>query len=162
MLKRIDRIQIAVKDAPGALGTFEANFGAVQTLEDEIECLGAYRTIVSLGESEIELLEPSGDGDVQRFLDDRGEGLFAAGFATDDLAALYDRLQGKIDDSVREGDQIFVREPPFGGMRAVITTYREPEEGTQGLIKRLYEVTNVVADLQATGEFYARAYGIDC
>jgi hypothetical protein len=148
-------------DAPAALGTFEANFGAVQVLEDEVECLGAYRTVVSLGESRIELLEASGEGDVKRFLDERGEGLFAAGFATEDLDGLYDRLQGKIDDSVRKGEQIFVREPPFGGMRAVISRYREPEEETQGLIKRLYEVTNVVADLQATGEFYARAYGID-
>lgn len=161
MLKRIDRVQVVVKDAPDALATYEANFQAVQILEDEVECLGAYRTIARLGTSRVELLQPARPGPVQDFMDQCGEGLFAAGFAADDVEAVHERIKDKMEATL-EGEQLFFKSP-VGGLRGVVSKMDDEIEnaGAQGVISRLYEVTNVVADWQGAKDFYVDAFGLD-
>ena len=95
MLQRVDRIQLAVRDCAAAADTFCDLLGAERVREDTSRLLGARRTVVQAGESEFELLEPTGDGPVGQHLERWGEGIFAAGFATADMPALKERLTAK-------------------------------------------------------------------
>ena len=88
MLEHVDRVQIAVTDRAAAAQTFIDIFDAKLVKDDEVRALGAKRRVVHAGTSEFELLEPSGVGPVQAYLNQWGEGLFAAGFSTNDVAAL--------------------------------------------------------------------------
>src|SRR5208283_5277257 len=87
MLKQVDRVQIAVRDAAAAARTIGAVLGAEVLRQDEVAALGARRTAVQAGSSIIELLEPASGGPVGDFLQRWGGGLFAAGFSVDDIDA---------------------------------------------------------------------------
>ena len=66
--------------------------GAETVQEDDLRLFGATRTVVQAGESEFELLEPAGEGAVADHLERWGEGIFAAGFSTDDPSGLARRM----------------------------------------------------------------------
>jgi hypothetical protein len=159
MLQRVDRMQLAVRDRGMAADTFAEVLGAKKVLEDELRVFNAGRTIVQGGESEFELLEPSGDGPVASHLERWGEGIFAAGFSTDDPGVVARRMDDRGMHFTEEGGQIFIEPDQTRGMRTVIsrTSEREPV----GLISALYEVTNIVEDHEEAASFYADAFGLD-
>ena len=64
MLKRIDRLQVAVPDRGVAAESWTRILGAEPAGEDRIACLGAQRTRLRLADGFIELLEPDGAGSV--------------------------------------------------------------------------------------------------
>ena len=75
-VNHIDHVGVAVKDIDAALKFFQEVFGApaaeIQTLEDQ----GVRATLIEVGQTRLELLEPlSDDGPVGRFIERRGEGL---------------------------------------------------------------------------------------
>ena len=72
MLEHVDRVQFAVTDRAAAAQTFIDVFGAEDVRDDEVRVLGAKRRVVHAGTSEFELLEPSGPGAVQAYLDQWG------------------------------------------------------------------------------------------
>ena len=109
MLTRVDRVQIAVRDRAATENTFRDVLGAEKVREDTSALFHARRSVVQAGISEFALLEPSGDGPVQAHLERWGEGIFAAGFATNDLSALCDRLTSRGIAWRDEGGQAFVR-----------------------------------------------------
>jgi hypothetical protein len=111
------------------------------------------------GHSEFELLAPSGAGAIQEHLDSWGEGLFAAGFSTGDVAAIEARLRQRNIACSREGVQLFVAPDQTPGLRIVISpdVPREPV----GLVGYLYEVTNLIDDHERAARFYADAFGLD-
>jgi len=81
--------------------TFEYVLGARTIQEDDLRVYNATRTIVQAGESEFELLEPASAGAVAAHLERWGEGIFAAGFSTDDpslLARLFEMEVPEIYD----------------------------------------------------------------
>ena len=159
MLERVDRMQLAVRDRAEAATTFAEVLGAETVREDEIRVYGAARTVVQAGESEFELLEPAGDGAVATHLERWGEGIFAAGFSTDDPAVLARRMVAGGLHFREEGGQIFVEPEQTRGMRTVIT--RSSERKRVGLISWLYEVTNIVEDHKEAASFYVEAFGLD-
>ncbi|MEK7387580.1 MAG: hypothetical protein AABZ83_14165, partial [candidate division NC10 bacterium] len=65
MLERVDRVQLAVRDRHAAAKAFADLLGARPARESESLHLGARRTVLALGESEIELCEPAGAGMVR-------------------------------------------------------------------------------------------------
>jgi catechol 2,3-dioxygenase-like lactoylglutathione lyase family enzyme len=117
MLSRVDRIQLAVRDRDLAAATFHELLGAEIVRQDNLELYSAGRTTLQAGESEIELLEPSGPGAVAEHLELRGEGIFAAGFATPDLAALASHLTDAGAQWVEEAGQLFLDPSQTRGMR---------------------------------------------
>ncbi|MBI2913816.1 MAG: VOC family protein, partial [Chloroflexi bacterium] len=159
MLQRVDRVQLAVRDCAAAADTFAGILGAERVREDSVRLLGARRLVVQAGESGFELLEPSGDGPVAQHLERWGEGIFAAGFATVDMAALKQRLTAKGVRWDEETGQLFVGPEQTPGLRMVIS----PQAARQplGLIKWLYEVTNIVDDHRQAASFYADTLGLD-
>jgi Glyoxalase/Bleomycin resistance protein/Dioxygenase superfamily len=159
MLKRVDRMLLAVRDRADAAITFGDVLGAKTVQEDELRLFGATRTVVQAGESEFELLEPAGDGAVADHLERWGEGIFAAGFSTDDPSGLARHMVDKGLHFTDEGGQMFLGPDQTRGMRTVITRLSEHEP--VGLISSLYEVTNIVEDHEEAASFYADAFRLD-
>jgi catechol 2,3-dioxygenase-like lactoylglutathione lyase family enzyme len=159
MLKRVDRMQLAVTDRREAAITFGDVLGAETVQEDELQLFGATRTVVQAGDSEFELLEPEGDGAVSDHLERWGEGIFAAGFSTDDPSGLARHMVDRGLHFTDEGGQMFIAPDQTRGMRTVIT--RSSEHEPVGLMSSLYEVTNIVEDHEEAASFYADAFGLD-
>jgi hypothetical protein len=159
MLLRVDRMQLAVRDCMVAADAFAEVLGAEKVREDELRVFNAKRTVVQAGESEFELLEPAGDGAVASHLERWGEGIFAAGFSTDNPGALARRMDDRALRFREEGGQIFIEPDQTRGMRTVISRWSEREP--VGLISSLYEVTNIVEDHEGAASFYADAFGLD-
>ncbi len=159
MLKRLDRVQIAVRDAALAARTIGAVLGAEILRQDEIAPLGAKRTTVQAGASLIELLEPAGSGAVADFLQRWGNGLFAAGFAVDDMDAAARRLEGTGAAFKSAGGQLLVEPSATCGMRVVLSAHHE--RASVGLIKWIYEVTNVIGNWRAAAERYTKLFGLE-
>jgi catechol 2,3-dioxygenase-like lactoylglutathione lyase family enzyme len=159
MLKRVDRVQMVVRDRAEATSAATAIFGAEFVRDDALKLLGAKRAVCQVGASLIEFLEADGAGRIADFARQRGGGLYAAGFsvaALEEAAALFDRHGIKFD---REGGQLFLDSMTTCGMPAVISTFQELSP--VGAIKWMYEVTNVVADWRAAAERYTRIFGLD-
>lgn len=159
MLTRVDRVQLAVRDRAVAAQTFADFLDAQQIREDESARLQARRSVLQAGASEFELLEPSGDGPVQAHLQRWGEGIFAGGFATVDLSGLSQRLTEHRVAWREDGKQVYIEPDATPGMRMVLTEETEPTPA--GLVRSLYEVTNIVDDHEAAAQFYVDAFGLD-
>ncbi len=159
MLQRIDRMQLAVRDRAAAADTFRDILGAEQVREDAVHLLAARRTVVQAGESEFELLEPAGDGPVAAHLERWPEGLFAAGFSTDDLDGLSARLSQKGVRWTEEGGQVYIEPDQTTGMRMVVSPSAQRSQA--GLITWLYEVTHIVPDHRQAAAFYADTFALD-
>ena len=159
MIDRVDRILVAVKDVERAAGTFETLLGAEVRYESASAYLGARRLTLALGESEVELLEPAGDGPVGAFMEERGEGLFAVGFATDCLEAIEKRLASKGVKWIGEEGALHLAPEVTRGMRAVIRPL-ERREGPDP-VSHIYEVTKMTADWRAEADFLTDLFGLD-
>lgn len=159
MLERVDRLQLAVREIGAARDTWRALLGAEPLREDTVESLRARRAVLRLGDSELELLAPSGSGPVAEYLDTWGPGIRAAGFSCSDLGAQRERL---LDAGVRwieEGDQLLLDARDTDGLACVLSppATREPA----GLLRGLYEVTHVVRSWKRTRDRHAQLFGLD-
>ena len=92
MLERVDRVLVAVREREPAVRAWQQVLGAQPVRDGAIESLRSHRTVLNLGESEVELLVPTGPGPVADHLGAWGEGIFAAGFAVRELAAARQQL----------------------------------------------------------------------
>lgn len=156
VLARVDRVQLAVRDRPAVAKAFGRILDAIVTAEDAVAPLAARRTTLAAGRAAIELLEPDGAGPVADHLASTGPGLFAAGFAADDLDALRHRLIERRTDFAEADGQLFLGPRATGdtGLRCVLSPLRDAPSAP-GLVTHLYEVTNLVADWEAVAARYA-------
>jgi hypothetical protein len=155
VLARVDRVQVAVTDRPAVAKAFARLLDAIVTAEDAVAPLAARRTTLAAGRAAIELLEPDGAGPVADHLARSGAGLFAAGFAADDLDALRHRLIERRMDFAEADGQLFLGPAATGdtGLRCVLSPLRDAPSAP-GLITHLYEVTNLVPDWEAVAARY--------
>jgi methylmalonyl-CoA/ethylmalonyl-CoA epimerase len=95
VLATIDHMGIAVKSIAAARGFYEAlGLGVVH--EEVIEAEGVRTAMIPVGESRIELLEPTiEDSPVGRFLAGRGEGLHHIALHVDDISGTLEALKAK-------------------------------------------------------------------
>lgn len=161
MLERVDRIQVAVRDAERAVAIWGEAVGAEPVREDALETLRSHRTVLRLGEGEVELLLPTGPGAVADHLGAWGEGIFAAGFSVGDLGAMREQLADAGVRWTEEGEQIFVDAGETRGLGAVLTPTRPLGSAAPGLIRRLYEVTHLVRSWKQAQEAHVRIFGLD-
>jgi hypothetical protein len=160
MAERIDRIQLVVADRGAAAAAFHRILGAEVAREDSSAYLSARRTVMALGESEIELCEPDGAGRAATALAERGEGLLAAGVAVADPAVLRARLRGLGLTPTAEGEQIFLDGSPGFGAPFVISPLIERER--VGPVSFLYEVTiTLIGDWRAAAAWYTAIFALD-
>lgn len=161
MLERVDRILMAVRDRRAAAENFVRLLGAAVSRESRSEHLKADRTILALGESEVELCQPVANGPVSRFIERWGEGLYAGGLSATDLGKLHGRLQAEKVSTFVDGDQIFLDPEQTFGAPLVISQFvrRKPVPGP---VNYLYEITNTLkSDWNLAAAFYTRIFGLD-
>ena len=161
MLKRIDRLQVAVPDRGVAEKNWTQLLGAESAGEDRVACLGASRTRLRLGDGFVERLEPDGSGPLRDAVGKRGAHLYAAGATTDDLEALVAHLRSQHLPVELEGGQAFVDPGSVGevGFRVVLST--DEDRATVGELDFFYETTLLVADAGAAAASCARIFALD-
>jgi len=162
MLKRVDRVQIAVPDRTAAVERWAALLGAEMEGEDRVDVLGARRSRLRLGTGYIEILQPDGTGAVADAIAQRGGGhLFAAGLSTGDVTALAAHLDSRGVAVTSENGQAYVDPGGTGvpGLRAVLST--EEKLPSVGAIAFLYEATLLIDDPAAAVARCADIFALD-
>ena len=88
MLNRIYHLGYAVEDIEAASHFYRENFGAEPTEPEVVEEQGIIATMFRVGESMVELVQPTGpETPVGRFLARRGEGFHHVAYQVEDLEA---------------------------------------------------------------------------
>ncbi len=108
MIEKIHHIGIAVHSLDDALKFYRDTLGLHVQAQDTIEDQGVRAALLSIGQSEIELLEPTRpDVGVARFLERKGEGLHHICFQTEDVDGDLEALKAKgvelVDQKSRPG-----------------------------------------------------------
>lgn len=108
MIKKIHHVGVVVRDMKQALRFYQDTLGLAVHQIETIEEQGVRAVLLTVGDSEIELLEPVvADNGVARYLESRGEGLHHVCFEVDDLDRDLDALKTAevqlIDEEPRTG-----------------------------------------------------------
>jgi len=108
MLRKIHHVGIVVRNLEDAYVFYRDILGLPVHKEAVVEDQGVKAALLTIGNSEIELLEPiTTTGGVAKFLDRRGEGLHHVCFETDDVEAELAATKSKgievIDQRPRPG-----------------------------------------------------------
>jgi hypothetical protein len=160
LLERVDRMQLAVNDRTAAEDTFARLFGAERARLDESAYLNAWRTVLSIGESELELCEARGPGIVRDFVERWGEGLLCAGYAATRVEALAAHLDAIGAPYLREGDQLYLPGTTTAGFPMVISPLAE--RARVGPVSFFYEATNTLdSDWRAVADLYTKLFQLD-
>jgi methylmalonyl-CoA/ethylmalonyl-CoA epimerase len=123
----IHHLGVAVEDLEDAIATYERLFGASVEHRDALEEQGVVAASLLVGDSRVELLEPTGeDTPVGRFLARRGPGMHHIALASGDLERTLRELAASgaelIDEHPRRG--LFGTEVAFvhpGAVHGVLT-----------------------------------------
>lgn len=159
MLKRVDRVQIAVGDRAGAERAVIDIFGGELVRRDTVAPIHAKRSIMQAGTTLVELLEPDGAGAVQDFVAKWQSGLFAAGFSVDDIEEAARHFARRGVRHEQSGGQLFLDPAATLGMRTVVSQHHE--RAPVGVIKWAYEVTYLVSDWSAASDHFAATFALD-
>ena len=108
MIEKIHHVGIAVRDLETALKFYRDTLGLHVHARDTVEDQGVTAALLTIGQSEIELLQPlSPDSPVGKFLERKGEGLHHICFQTPDVDAELEMLKQKevplVDQVPRRG-----------------------------------------------------------
>lgn len=108
MITKIHHVGIVVRSLETALGFYRDRLGLPLTRLATVPDQGVHVALLTAGESEVELLEPTLPGTgVARFLERRGEGMHHLCFESDEigreLARLKERGVALIDETPRKG-----------------------------------------------------------
>ena len=108
MIRRIHHAGVVVERLQTAYAFYRDVLGLPLVREADLADQGVRAALLSAGDTEIELLEPTRPGTgVARFLEKRGEGLHHLCFATEDVAADLEAARTKgirlIDQKPRPG-----------------------------------------------------------
>ena len=108
MLKKIHHVGIVVRDIEAAYAFYRDTLGLPVHKQDILPDQGVKAALLTIGASEIELLEPiDTQSGVARFLERKGEGLHHVCFETDDVTQELEGAKAKgitvIDQQPRPG-----------------------------------------------------------
>ncbi len=161
MLHRIDRVQVTTHDAQATAQRWCQLLDCSLAGTDQIEALNAKRITVHLGDSLVEILEPTGAGFVRDHLALGRGGPFSVGVSTDDVVAMREHLLSLGIEGLRLPGQLFLHESHLRipGLNVVVSPHRE--RPTVGLMKNLYEATHLTHDAPRAIAEIARVFGLD-
>jgi methylmalonyl-CoA epimerase len=105
---KIDHIGIAVKSLAEAVKIYENALGLTVTGYDQVDDQGVRIAMLNIGESRIELLEPTGpESPVGKFMNKRGEGIHHIAVTVDNIESALERLKNAgvrlVDNAPRRG-----------------------------------------------------------
>ncbi len=106
-IEKIDHICFAVKDLEETKKVYQEDFGLMPTYEYVAESEKIKVARYYIGDVAVECMESTApDGQVAKFIETRGEGVFLISYKVDDLSKAMDELKGKgiklIDSKPRE------------------------------------------------------------
>jgi hypothetical protein len=161
VLTRIDRMQVVVLDRAAAAARWRQLFDVEVMREDRVAFLAATRTVLRVGESELELLEPDGVGAVAQHFSRVRSPVFAVGFAVPDVAAASASLDARAIHHALDGGQLHLTGDWLGvpGLRVVLS--REEERAPAGLLARLYEATHLMRGHARAAARLAEVFELD-
>jgi methylmalonyl-CoA epimerase len=107
-MMKIDHIGIAVKSLSAAVKVYEQAVGLKLAGYDEVDDQGVRVAMLDIGESRIELLEPTRpDSPVEKFMNKRGEGIHHIAVRVDNIEQALERLKAAgirlIDEKPKRG-----------------------------------------------------------
>jgi hypothetical protein len=162
VLTRFDRVQIVVADRSVVARQWGTLLDAEISGEDAVAALGARRTTLAVGASEVELLEPDGSGLVSEFMRTRrGLGPFGVGFQAPDVGAVSANLAARGIDFEADGQRLRVEGKALGLPELRLTIGPAESRERVGLMQRLYEVTYLVGDPAERCARFADVFGLD-
>jgi methylmalonyl-CoA epimerase len=105
---KIDHIGIAVKSLAEAAAIYENALGLKVNAYDQVDEQGVRVAMLNIGESRIELLEPTGpESPIEKFMTKRGEGIHHIAITVDDIEKALERLKAAgvrlVDNEPRRG-----------------------------------------------------------
>jgi methylmalonyl-CoA/ethylmalonyl-CoA epimerase len=108
MITNIHHVGIAVHDLDESLNFYRDTLNLHVHAQEEVADQGVRAALLTIGESEIELLEPlSADSPIGKFLERKGEGLHHICFETPDVDAELEGVKQRevavIDEKPRKG-----------------------------------------------------------
>jgi methylmalonyl-CoA epimerase len=128
---KIDHIGIAVKSLAEAIKVYEDAIGLKVSGYDQIDDQGVRVAMLDIGESRIELLEPTGpDSPIEKFMTKRGEGIHHIAVRVDNIERALERLKSQ---GVRLVDSV-----PRRGAHNTRTAFLHPSS-THGVLLELVE-----------------------
>jgi methylmalonyl-CoA epimerase len=108
MVKKIDHLGIAVHSIARARIFYENVLGLTLDRLEEVESQKVRTAFFTVGETHIELLEPTGpDSPIARFLEKHGEGIHHIGY-------LSDNLEQELENAAENGCQLINGQPIAG------------------------------------------------
>jgi methylmalonyl-CoA epimerase len=108
MIEKIHHVGIAVKSLDEALRFYSETLGLTVHKQATVEQQGVKAVLITVGQSEIELLEPlSPETPVGRFLERRGEGVHHVCLQTDGI-------EQELADLKAKGVELIDKEPRIG------------------------------------------------
>jgi methylmalonyl-CoA epimerase len=107
-MMKIDHIGIAVKSLSAAVKVYEQAVGLKIAGYDEVDDQGVRVAMLDIGESRIELLEPTRpDSPIEKFMNKRGEGIHHIAVRVDNIEQALQRLKTAgvrlIDETPKRG-----------------------------------------------------------
>ncbi|BAI81386.1 methylmalonyl-CoA epimerase [Deferribacter desulfuricans SSM1] len=130
MLKKIDHIGIAVKNIDEALSLYKT-LGITPYHFEEVESQKVKTAFIKVGESNIELLEPtSPDSPIAKFIEKKGEGIHHIAYLVDDVKSCLENLKEK-------GFKL-IDEEPKAGAHGKLIAFVHPKS-TNGVLMELCE-----------------------
>lgn len=132
MLKKIYHLGYAVEDIGAAAAFYRENFGAEPSEPEVVEEQGIVATTFRVGESMVELVQPTRpDSPVGKFLARRGEGFHHVAFEVESLEAALAELKSR-------GVELIDEEPKIGAAGARVA-FVHPR-GAFGVLTELVEL----------------------
>jgi methylmalonyl-CoA/ethylmalonyl-CoA epimerase len=132
VLRKIYHLGYAVEDLEAVARFYEEHFGIPTGEPEEVAEQGIVSAMFEVGESKIELLEPTRpDSPVGKFLAKRGEGFHHVAFLVDDLEAALEEL--------KESGVELIDETPRVGVGGTRMAFLHPK-GAHGVLTELVEL----------------------
>ncbi len=189
---RLDHVVIAVNDLATATADYAALLGRAPSWRGEHPRYGTGNTLFRIDNTYVELLAPGGHGqrdarwagELARFLQERGEGLYALALGVDDVdaAARELRMRGlevldpadgdgvdQMTGARREWCNAQVPVKASQGVRIFFIEHRSPHEALpiatvaapgEGFVKRLDHVVVLSADMEASRHLWVYVIGV--
>jgi hypothetical protein len=161
MLNRVDRIQLTTHNAVATADRWCELLDCVVNSTDEVHALGAERITLNIGDSQLEILQPTVAGHAQDHLQTGRGGPLSIGVTTDDLEGLREHLASLGIVGLDIGEQIFLHESQLNipGLNVVVSPHTEREP--VGLMKNLYEATHLTDQAPQAIADIARIFALD-
>lgn len=161
MLKRVDRIQLTTHNAQAVAERWMKLLDATAQGTDDVPQLNASRVTIQVGDSLVEILQPTGPGFAETHLKAGRGGPFSIGVSCENLDNLRAHLKTQNIQGLELADQLFLHESHIGipGLNVVVSAHvqREPV----GLLRNLYEATHLTTNADQSAADIARVFALD-